>query len=392
MTRVLLDLSVLSTHTRRTGIGRYVADLALGLARSPRPFELLGLVRLGMDGSARVTDDVERAVRELSSERVPLRGHWSWTYRVRLALGRATRQLGVDLVHSGHPNATPLGSIGCPRIVTCHDLIPLRYPKQYLGASDGFAPGRRWLDTRRYHRASHVIAVSRATAQELVQLLGMDAAKISVVHNGVDLDRWHADDDHEAESARARLGAIEPYVLYTGGADYRKNVSGMLAALALARGSASARELSLVWAGSLNERVVRRVRAEAEARGVGSAVRLVGYVSDGELRALYRGARSLLFVSRAEGFGYPLVEAMAAGCPVITSDRSSLAELAGDAALLVDPDDPARIAAALRAVSENAAERQRLREAGLARARAFSLPRMADATADVYRRVCESAS
>lgn len=392
MTRVLLDLSVLSTHTRRTGIGRYVADLALGLARAPRAFELLGLVKLGMNGSARVTDDVERAVRELASERVPLRGHWSWTYRVRLSLARATRRLGVDLVHSGHPNATPLGRIGCPRVVTCHDLIPLRYPKQYLGASDGFGPGRRWLDARRYQRADHVIAVSRATAHDLVELLGVDERRISVVYNGVDLERWQgADDDHEAESARARLGVSAPYVLYTGGADYRKNVSGMLAALALARSRASTRDLILVWAGSLSERVVRGVRRAAQEQGLAEAVRLVGYVSDGELRALYRGAQALLFVSRAEGFGYPLVEAMAAGCPVVTSHGSSLAELAGDAALLVDPDEPEQSADALEKLVLDGAQRRRSTELGHRRAAEFSLQRMADATAGVYLRLCGAA-
>jgi glycosyltransferase involved in cell wall biosynthesis len=390
VTRVLLDLSVLATHARRTGIGRYVADLALGLAHTPHDFELLGLVRLGINGEASVSDDVERAVRELASERIPLRGHWSWTYRVRLALGRATRKLGVDLLHSGHPNATPLGNTGCPRIVTCHDLIPLRYPKHYLGPGDGFAAGRRWLDLRRYQSASHVIAVSEATAKDLRELLGIAASKISVVHNGVDLARWQVQDDAEGASARARLGAIEPYVMYTGGADYRKNIGGMCAGLGLARTRPGCRELSLIWAGSLSERAQKRVRAEAVARGVGDAVRLVGYVSDAELRALYGGALSLLFVSYAEGFGYPVVEAMAAGCPVVTSHGSSLAELGAGAAWLVDPDDPSAIATALATLATDDAERMRLRAAGLSRANEFSLERMAEATADVYRRVLAS--
>jgi hypothetical protein len=107
--------------------------------------------------------------------------HSSWAYRLRMGLAAATRAVQPDLVHTGHPNATPLGNLGCPRVTTCHDLIPLRYPEHYLDWRDGFRPGRELLDYRRFHSAAHVIAVSETTANDLTTLLGVAASKITVV-------------------------------------------------------------------------------------------------------------------------------------------------------------------------------------------------------------------
>jgi glycosyltransferase involved in cell wall biosynthesis len=296
------------------------------------------------------------------------------------------RRLPIDVLHSGHPNATPIGTLPCPRIVTCHDLIPLLYPRHYASLGDGFAHGRRRLDQRRYHRADHVIAVSEATKQDLVRLLGVPADKISVVHNGVDLQRWRPEPRASDAAVRERLGLRAPYAVYAGAADFRKNADGMFAALARARSLADAR-LELVWAGSLREQQRERLTRLASKLGVREHVRLLGYVSDADLAALYRGATALLFVSRAEGFGYPLVEAMACGCPVLTSDRSSMAELARGAALLCDPEDTSAIAAALASLVGDESERARLRELGRVRAQGFSVERMAAGTAAVYRRV-----
>src|SRR5690606_9563092 len=111
------------------------------------------------------------------------------------------------------------------------------------------------------------------------------------------------------------------YLLYAGDADWRKNSTGMFAALALARREIP--NLTLVWAGKLSPQREARVRREAAEAGVAGAVRLLGWVPDDDLLALYRGAHAMLFVSRAEGFGLPVVEAMASGCPVVTSDTSS---------------------------------------------------------------------
>lgn len=388
MPTVLLDLSVLRTEARVRGIGRYVADLALGLSRRAASdgISLLGLERLPWMGAALASRDFADALNRLLS--APEEDHLAWAYRLRVGLARAARQLGADLVHTGHPNATPLGKFACPRITTCHDLIPLRFPDRYLDWRDGYRAGRERLDYRRYHSADHVIAVSESTASELVTLLGVSARKISVVHNGVDLARWsHLAQPNDASVRVAHGLEGTRYLLYVGAADWRKNYAGMLAALARLKQAGRLGDLVLAWAAQLDAGSIERVRTHARSLGVEQALRLLGFVSDAELAALYRGAVAQLFVSLSEGFGYPVVEAMAAGCPVITSDRSSTAEIAGDAAWLVNPEDPSAIAEAIAELAADDAGRLRLSARGTARVRRFSLEQMAERTLAVYRHV-----
>jgi glycosyltransferase involved in cell wall biosynthesis len=385
---VLLDMSVLCTEARVRGIGRYVADLALGLARTTdgSDVSVLGLERLPWMGAALASHDLVGVLERLAA--APQQDHLAWAYRLRAGLARAARQLAVQLVHTGHPNATPLGRFACPRITTCHDLIPLRFPDRYLDWRDGYQAGRERLDYRRYHSADHVIAVSESTASELVTLLGVSARKISVVHNGVDLSRWSHLAQASDAAVRKRHGLTDvPYLLYVGAADWRKNYAGMLAALARLKQAGKLGDLVLAWAARLDAGSVERVTAHARSLGVEHALRLLGFVSDAELAALYRGAVAQLFVSLSEGFGYPVVEAMAAGCPVITSDRSSTAEIAGDAAWLVNPEDPAAIADAIAELARDDAGRLRLSARGTARVRRFSLEQMAERTLAVYRDV-----
>jgi len=383
---VLFDLSVLRTEARVRGIGRYVADLALGLSRSEKldGISLLGLERVPWTGPARGSGDLTAALQRLAE--APEEDHLAWAYRLRLGLARAARQFGADLVHTGHPNATPLGKFRCPRVTTCHDLIPLRFPEQYLDWRDGYRMGREHLDYRRYHSASHVIAVSESTASELVTLLGVPAHKISVVYNGVDLARWSSQPEATDAAVQSAHGlADRQYLFYVGAADWRKNYAGMLGALAHLQRAGRLGEIVLAWAAQLDSGSVERVLGHARSLGVAHALRLLGFVPDAQLGALYRRAVAQLFVSRSEGFGYPVVEAMAAGCPVITSDRSSTAEIAGDAAWLVDPDNPAAIAEAIAGLARDPALGERLRELGALRARKFSLERMAEGTLAVYR-------
>lgn len=391
MATALLDLTVLATNARTRGIGRYVADLAVGMARASHQSDdlrVMGVERLGWAGGAVVTEDLRGAVERLTSRDNPVQLHPAWAYRVRVALAAATRALSPDLLHTGHPNATPLGDPGCPRVTTCHDLIPLRFPHKYVGWRDGSRKSREWLDYRRFHSAAHVIAVSEATANDLTTLLGVSPKKISVVHNGVDLSRWSSEPGEEDGAVRTRFGLDEShYVLCVGSADFRKNHDRMLAALASVRQRSPDSDVVLVWAARLELAAQLELRRSALEHGVSGALKLVGYVSDSELAALYRGAVAQLFPSRAEGFGYPVVEAMACGCPVVTSDRSSLAEIAGDAAIQVDPEDADAIADAIHVLLTDSGERERLSARGTARARRFAVERMAEKTLDVYREV-----
>ncbi len=385
MSVVLVDLSILATDTRVRGIGRYASDLALALraAIGKRPgVELRFLESIDWNGRARIVEDPAPLIERASQPSRHDENRWQWAYRLRVGLARAARRTGAKLVHLPHAVATPLFMPSPLRLVTCHDLIPLRFASHYAAWTSGFGPGRHVLDLRRYRSADHVVAISRATADDLVNLLGVPEDKITVVPNGVALARWSASPGAGDEALRERLTLPRRYLLYAGDADWRKNVDGMVLSLALARRDLP--DLELVWAGRLSVERERSVWAAAERAGVGHALKLLGWIPDDELAALYRGAYAMLFVSRAEGFGLPVVEAMACGAPVVTSRTSSLREIAEDAALLVDPEDPRAIADAIVSLSDGKL-RSRLTRAGIARSRRYSLEEQAARMLALYR-------
>lgn len=385
---VLLDIGILATGTRLRGIGRYVSELARGLVAIQREWddlEIVFLERLGLDGSVTLSLDLEPAIERLT--RRPADVRYRWAYPLRLYAGCAARRARASLLHLPAPGATPLSLCGVPSLVTCHDLIPYRYPEHYAGLEDGFRWGRRALDRRRYRSAAHVLAISRATSRDLLRLLGLDRSRVSTVLSGVDASCWGPTDAvGDCEQLRNLGLAGTRFVAYVGDADWRKNGDNMLQALAQLRRRDPS--LLLVWAGKPSSAAHDRARrASAELHGVTRACRFVGYVPDAALGAIYRGAVATWFVSRAEGFGYPLLEAMAAGSPVIASNTSSLPELAENAAVFVDPEEPAQLAAAVTRLVQNPAERERLIALGRARAAELNLLAQARGTIDVYRRL-----
>jgi glycosyltransferase involved in cell wall biosynthesis len=388
--RVLFDLGILAAGTRERGIGRYVSELARGLASIQSEWgdlEVVFLERLGWDGQLTLSHELEPAIARLTQTATAPR--YGWSYPLRLYAGRAARQAGAGLIHLPAPSATPLRLGGVPSVVTCHDLIPYKYPEHYAGFADGFRWGRRALDRRRYRSAQHVIAISRATALDLQKYLGLASQQLSVVLSGIDAARWAAPAASQDAAQLGRLGLSgRRFVCYVGDADWRKNGEGMLRALARLR--ATDATLELVWLGKPSTVAHDRARrAEAERCGVAQACHFLGYVSDLALAAVYRASLATLLVSRAEGFGYPLVEAMAAGCPVIASNTSSLPEVAGGAALLVDPESPAEIAGGIALLARDVERRTELIRRGYTRASELSLVAQARATLGVYRALFE---
>jgi len=268
-----------------------------------------------------------------------------------LVLPRLARRARLDVLHCPTFRA-PLAPPVCPLVVTVHDLAVLRHPETF----------NQW--TRRYSRlcvprvaraARLVIAVSEHTKRELVELLRTPEEKIRVVLNGVD-EVFGPDGPAESGDYVLAVGTLEP----------RKN---------LARLAAATRRLGVE---------LRVVGASGWGRVElgGDGVRRLGRVSDEELARLYRGARCLAYPSLYEGFGIPIVEAMASGTPVVTSRGGATEEVAGGAAVLVDPLEPASIAAG---IEEAVARREELVRAGLERARDFSWAETARRTAEVYR-------
>ncbi len=379
---VLVDLTPLDTGSRYRGIGRYVSALAASLAALP-PDAAHGLRFAGLTSLATGHADATLAYAGDPRFRQRPFGHRIYEWRRRLLLGGAARRSGARLLHHTDPGGTPW--FGCPpRVVTCYDLIPLVMHREYLAPVPGGRARRRARDRVRYGGALRVLAISAATRDDLVQHVGIDPARIDVTHLGVDHTRFHPRAaDGEEQAVRRALGVTRPFLLYVGAWDARKNLEHLVAAYAR---SGVRGDVALVLAGMLGPRGTRRVQAAIAEHGVGDDVLLPGYVDEALVPAAYRSCLAHVFPSLYEGFGLPVVEALACGAPTVTTRRSSLGEVAGDAALLVDGTDVDETAAALARVASDAALRDDLRARGRARAAAFTWDACARATVEAYVR------
>jgi glycosyltransferase involved in cell wall biosynthesis len=338
---VAVDADVLGR--RRTGDETYVRNLLRELA----PLASAAGVRVA--AVTRRPDLVPEGI-----EPVGLRAR-PQEVRMALALPRLLRRLGADLVHTQY--ALPLRS-PCPGVVTVHDLSFAREP-ELMGLKDRLVFRR--VVPRAVRRAARVLTVSERTKADLVELYGVGAERVVVTPNGVD--------------PAFRPGPTSPsykllqgsYVLAVGAIQARKN---QLAAFE----AASAVGLPLVVAGPEKD---AELAAELRRRGA----RVEGYVETERLAELYRGAACLVQASRFEGFGLPVLEAMASGTPVVAVRERALEEVAGDAAVFVEGDG------LVDGIRRALAERERLVAAGLERARGFSWRATAERTLAVYREI-----
>jgi glycosyltransferase involved in cell wall biosynthesis len=239
-------------------------------------------------------------------------------------------------------------------------------------------------------RATAISADSAATQADLIRLLQVPPEKIMVIHLGLDPEFAPASaGDAAADAARlAELGLSPGFLLFVGTFEPRKNVAGLLQAYACLRQQRpDSPPLVLVGrSGWLFEETLRRI----QDLKLETAVRRLEDAPDTHLPALYRGASALVLPSHYEGFGFPVLEAMGCGTPAVIADRASLPEIAGDAALQVDPDDHEALAAAIGRVLDDSGLRAELVRRGLDRARAFTWERTARQTLDLYERVLAS--
>jgi len=307
---------------------------------------------------------------------VNARNRVQWVLGEQALLAPLAMRAGVDLVHSLASTAPLWGRFR--RVVTVHDLIYARFPEAHAGIRD---KGMRVLVPQAVHRSHRVIADSQSTREDLVQMLGVSAGKIDVVPLGLGSVRRAAPIDERETRARLELG--ERRVLLSLSAKRpHKNLLALIGALA--RIPAAERPV-LVLAGYPTAHEAE-LRARAASEGLDADVRFPGWLSAAELESLWTLAQAFVFPSLYEGFGLPVLEAMARGVPVACSDASSLPEVAGDAALLFDPHDEGAIADALRRLLDDATLREQLRARGLARAGEFTWQRTARLTLESYRR------
>lgn len=300
----------------------------------------------------------------------------------QVTLRRASSGLGLDLLHVPY-FAGPMFPF-CPTVLTIHDVIPFVMPV-YRGPRMASFYWR--LVARAAQSASRIITDSEASRRDIVKYLRIDPGKVQVIYLGVNPDLYRARTTGESAGVLSRLGIKDRYVLYVGGLDVRKNVGSLLRAFAVAR-SALEPEPKLVVVGrpfSEDSRVFPDLRPIVKETGLEHAVTFTGPVSDEERVILYQSAAAFVFPSLYEGFGLPPLEAMASGVPVIASNRSSIPEVVGDGGILVDPEDTAGIASAIRSVLQDDVLARTLRQKGLERSRQFTWEKAARETLDVYR-------
>jgi glycosyltransferase involved in cell wall biosynthesis len=339
---VVVDADVLGRE--RTGDETYVRNLLRELGSLAEDLRIAAVTRR----PDLVPSGVEAV--ELGTASQELRMAWT--------LPRLLRRLGADLVHTQY--VLPLRSRS-PAVVTVHDLSFARRPS-LMGRKDRLV--FRTLVPRAVRRAARVLTVSERTKRDLLELYGVPEDRVVVTPNGVD-PAFHPSPPDEKSPSIDQLQA--PYVLAVGAIQTRKNQLAALEAVSEAG-------LQLVVVGPEKDRAVAD---ELRRRGA----RLEGYVETERLAELYRGAACLVQSSLFEGFGLPVVEAMASGTPVVAVREPALEEVAGDAAVLVEEGGLAD------GIRQALAERERLSAAGLERARAFSWRTTAERTLAVYREI-----
>ncbi|HET7059368.1 MAG TPA: glycosyltransferase family 1 protein [Nitrospiraceae bacterium] len=288
---------------------------------------------------------------------------------------------GLDLYHGMNFRLRTAGR--CGAIVTIHDVWLDRNPHL---SPKLFGQRRSFIRTKRMaQRAAKVITVSEHSAGDIVDLYGLPREKIAVIYNGVSQDFRPTSDPVGLTQLQRRLSIpTERFILFAGGADPRKNHQTLLKAYA--RCAALFPSHSLIMVGDVTHRF-GDIRETARTFDVEDRIICPGPLSLEALRLLYAHADVFVFPSLYEGFGMPVLEAMACGTPVITSRTTSLPEVAGDAAVLVNPEDAEELADAIMRVLDDDALQSRLRSKGLERVKQFTWQRAARQTLSVYREV-----
>ena len=293
----------------------------------------------------------------------------------------------VDVVHiCDHSNAFYTNCMeSVPHVVTCHDLLAIRSALGEIPQKQTGWTGRRLqrLIAKGLARAQHVVCVSEATRRDLLRTIDIPESRVSRTYNSLNYP-YSPMDRPEAESRVRQLG-VDPsqlFFLHVGGNQWYKNRPGVLHMFSILAGRLAVRSPKLVMVGKPWTAEMRRFVFEHGLAG--ATLELTG-VSEQDLRALYSTAAMMIFPSLQEGFGWPIIEAQACGCPVATSNRSPMNEIGGSAAVYIDPESPETAALAMRCSLESSA---RIREAGLANAARFEVSTMIDSYLSLYEKVC----
>jgi glycosyltransferase involved in cell wall biosynthesis len=309
---------------------------------------------------------------------VPVNAHSraQWVLGEQTLLPRLAARAGVDLVHSLASTAPLWGRFR--RVVTVHDLIYARFPDAHSGLRE---QGMKVLVPWAARRSRRVIVDSQSTREDLIELLGIGAERIDVVPLGLGNVRREQPLAEAETRARFELGDRR-VVLSLSAKRPHKNLGGLIAALA----EIPAEDRPLLALPGYPTWHEQELRERAATVGVAGDVRFLGWLTGAEIEGLWAIAEAFVFPSLYEGFGLPVLEAMARGVPVACSNASSLPEVAGEAALLFDPHDEHALASALRRLLSDGTLAETMRARGLARVRDFTWERTARLTLSSYAR------
>ena len=378
----LIYLDVSAAVHRRAGLGRYAESLARALvAAQPTNQPPIALFY-----------NRERGIEPLSGlARVPTRtvalGYKPW--RMLVWLGQLAR-VGLDrllphaeLFHATEHLLLPLRTI--PTVLTVHDLVFRRLPEHHKSLNRWYLNSTLPLYCR---RASHIITISECSRRDLVAAYGLPPEKITVIYEAAD-PRFRIQLPGAVADVRARYGLPDRYLLFVGTIEPRKNLGRLLAAFESIHAEGLSDGLVIVGRrGWLYDDFFTRLE-RSPAR---DAVIFPGYAPDEDLPAIYAGAQALVFPSLYEGFGLPVLEAMACGTPVAASSASSIPEVGGEATLYFKPTNVEEIIETTRRLLRDAALREEMRARGLAQAARFSWERAATETLNIYNRLLTRSS
>ena len=353
------------------GIGTYIRNLLRQLSRLDAQTEYVLLCRQPDLGITSQLGPNFRTVLEPSP---------NYSLREQIHVPWVVMREKPDIYHAPH-YVLPAG-VRCRKVVTIHDCIHLMFP-QYLPnrAAYAYAKTTMWTAARRSDR---ILTVSEASKRDILHFFNVPPEKVSVVYNAID-DRFAVvPRDEDITRVRERYQLDRRFVLYVGNIKPHKNLVRLIEAFAELRTDDSFDDVKLLIIGDEISRLPALRRAVHRYK-LHKFVRFLGYLPDETLAILYRLANVFVFPSLYEGFGLPPLEAMASGTPVVTSNVSSLPEVTGDAAMLVDPYDVDSIVSGIARVLKDPALAADMRQKGYARAREFSWERSVQQTLRVYR-------
>ncbi|MCL5291368.1 MAG: glycosyltransferase family 4 protein [Actinobacteria bacterium] len=373
-----IGIDVSSAVNQTAGTGRYTTGLVKSLLKAEAYNEY---VLYSFYGDASVLTS-RLGVKSLELRAYNFNGRALRAYALALKmLGRTPDHLleKADVFHV--PDFAFPAPKGMPSVLTIHDLIFMRYPEHFTWINRTYMQKMAAFSTA---NADVVIADSENTRLDAAELLSIPDDKLIVVHPGVSTEFSPASEDR-VEETLSRLGIRRPYILYTGTLEPRKNLPLLIEAYNLCCKRDRSLDYRLIVAGKkgwLYDEVFKRVNELKLA----DKVTFIGYVADQDLPALYSGAEVFVYPSVYEGFGFPVIEAMACGTPVICSNTSSLPEVAGDGALLFDPSDKEQLADLIMAPVNDNELRRNLVKKGFKNAERFSWAKTAAETLQVYER------